>query len=130
MGALGLSSGVATGCRQGTPRIGRRLHRTVFETGHEGAGIWLYRAQSGALRAGCAAFGSLCSPRPLVVGDRPTIEDDSILFRAVVGDGVTVETRAVVIGAADDPIELRDGARVPAGSIITTQAQADALPTN
>ncbi|MBA2637722.1 MAG: carbonate dehydratase [Solirubrobacterales bacterium] len=66
---------------------------------------------------------------PLVVGDRLTIEDEAILFRAVLGNGVTVETGGVVIGGADDPIEVRDGARVPAGTIVTTQRQADALPS-
>lgn len=64
---------------------------------------------------------------PLRVGNDLTIADDAILFRANVGNGVTVGESAVVVGPADDPIEIRDGVRVPPGSLITTQAQADAL---
>jgi len=64
---------------------------------------------------------------PLRVGDRLTIADDAIVFLAVVGDDVTIGDRAVVVGPADDPIDLPDGAQVPAGAVITTQAQADAL---
>ena len=59
---------------------------------------------------------------PLVVGDKLTIADDAILFRAVVGNGVTVGDSAVVVGPADDPIEIRDGVTIPEGTIITTQA--------
>ncbi|MDP9401515.1 MAG: carbonate dehydratase [Actinomycetota bacterium] len=64
---------------------------------------------------------------PLQVGDNLTIADDAILFRAVVGDNVTVGDSAVVVGPADDPIEIRSGVSVPDGTVITTQAQADAL---
>lgn len=64
---------------------------------------------------------------PLTVGDDLTIADDAILFRAVVGDDVTVGDSAVVVGPADDPIEIRSGATIPDGTIITNQAQADAL---
>jgi carbonic anhydrase/acetyltransferase-like protein (isoleucine patch superfamily) len=64
---------------------------------------------------------------PLVVGDRLTIADDAILFRATVGDGVTVGDSAIVAGPADDPLEIRAGATVPPNAVITTQAQADAL---
>jgi carbonic anhydrase/acetyltransferase-like protein (isoleucine patch superfamily) len=65
---------------------------------------------------------------PLVVGDRLDIADDAILFRARVGDDVVVQEDAIVVGPADDPIEVRDGALVPAGAVITSQEQADALP--
>lgn len=65
---------------------------------------------------------------PLVVGDNLTIADDAILFRATVGDRVTVGDSAVVVGPGDDPIELRDGLTVPPNAVITSQAQADALP--
>jgi len=65
---------------------------------------------------------------PLRAGDDLTIGDDAILFRATVGNGVTIGDSAIVAGPADDPIELADGARVPPNAVITTQAQADALP--
>ena len=64
---------------------------------------------------------------PLVVGDNLTIADDAVLFRANVGNRVTIGDSAVIAGPADDPIEIRDGATVPPNAIITTQAQTDAL---
>ena len=65
---------------------------------------------------------------PLVVGDRLTIEDDAIIFRATIGNDVTVGDSAVIAGPADDPIEVPDGPRIPPGTVITTQAQLDAVP--
>jgi len=65
---------------------------------------------------------------PLRVGNDLTIADDAILFRANVGDRVTIGDSAIVAGPQDDPIELRSGAIVPPNAVITTQAQADALP--
>ncbi len=65
---------------------------------------------------------------PLVVGDRLTIADDAVLFRAVVGNDVTIGDSALIVGPADDPIDIPNGKTVPAGSVITTQAQLDALP--
>jgi hypothetical protein len=50
-----------------------------------------------------------------------------VLFRAAVGDGVTVGEGAVVAGPADDPLDLPDGLSVPANAVITTQSQVDAL---
>jgi carbonic anhydrase/acetyltransferase-like protein (isoleucine patch superfamily) len=66
---------------------------------------------------------------PLVVGNDLTIEDDAVLFRATVGNGVTIGDSALVVGPADDPLELRDGLVVPPGAVITSQAQVDALPS-
>lgn len=65
---------------------------------------------------------------PLSVGDNLTIGEDAVLFRAVVGNNVTIGEGALVIGpAGDPPMKLRDGAMVPAGAIVSSQAQADAL---
>ena len=64
---------------------------------------------------------------PLVVGDDLNIADEAILFRAVVGNRVTMGDSSIVAGPADDPIDIRDGVTVPEGAVITTQAQADAL---
>jgi len=61
---------------------------------------------------------------PLVVGNQLTIEDDAILFRSQVGDGVMVGTGAIVID-----VKLPDGTRVPDYAVITKQAQVDALRT-
>ena len=62
-----------------------------------------------------------------MVGDNLTIADDAVLFRANVGNRVTIGDSAVIAGPADDPIEIRDVATVPPNAIITTQAQTDAL---
>jgi carbon dioxide concentrating mechanism protein CcmM len=59
---------------------------------------------------------------PLEVGNGLTIEDDAVLFRSIVGNNVTIGTKAIVVG-----VTLRDGAQVPAAAQITTQTQADAL---
>jgi carbon dioxide concentrating mechanism protein CcmM len=64
---------------------------------------------------------------PLVVGDELTIDDDAILFRARVGDRVTIGEGAIVAGPADDPIEIAGGTTVPPGAVVTTQADADRL---
>ncbi|MDA0141406.1 LbetaH domain-containing protein [Solirubrobacter deserti] len=63
---------------------------------------------------------------PLRVGDRLTIADDAILFRATVGNDVTIEHGAIIAGPATG-LTLRDGLRVPAGTVLTSQAQVDAL---
>lgn len=65
---------------------------------------------------------------PLVVGDGLTIADDAVLFRSTVGNGVTIGDGALVIGPADAPLSIPDGKVIPAGAIITSQAQVDALP--
>ena len=65
---------------------------------------------------------------PLTVGNDLTIDDDAILFRAIVGNRVTIGDSAIVAGPADAPIRLADGTHVPRGAVITSQAQADALP--
>lgn len=64
---------------------------------------------------------------PLTVGDRLTIADDAILFRATVGNDVTIGEGAIVVGPASAPLVLHDGLKVPAGALLTSQAQVDAL---
>ncbi len=59
---------------------------------------------------------------PLEVGDNLTIKDDAILFKSKVGNRVTIDRGAIVVG-----VTLKDGAQVPAQAVITTQDQADAL---
>jgi carbon dioxide concentrating mechanism protein CcmM len=56
------------------------------------------------------------------VGDNLTIKDDAILFKSKVGNRVTINRGAIVVG-----VTLKDGAQVPAQAVITTQDQADAL---
>ncbi len=64
---------------------------------------------------------------PLTVGDNLTIADDAVLFRANVGDGVTIGEGALVIGPADAPLTIPSNTRIPADAIITSQADVDAL---
>jgi carbonic anhydrase/acetyltransferase-like protein (isoleucine patch superfamily) len=49
-----------------------------------------------------------------------------VLFRATVGNNVTIGENAVIVGPAEG-LKLRDGLTVPANAILTTQAQVDAL---
>ena len=47
----------------------------------------------------------------------------ALVFKATVGDGVVLEPGAKVVG-----VKIASGRYVPAGSVITKQADADALP--
>ncbi len=60
---------------------------------------------------------------PALVGDRTFIGMQALVFRAEIGEGAVVEPGAKVIG-----VKVASGHYVPAGAVITTQAQADALP--
>ncbi len=64
---------------------------------------------------------------PLVVGNGLTIADDAVLFRANVGDDVTIGDSALIVGPADEPLNIPSGTQIPANAKITTQAQVDAL---
>lgn len=64
---------------------------------------------------------------PLVVGNGLTIADDAVLFRANVGNDVTIGDSALVIGPADEPLNIPSGTQIPANAKITTQAQVDVL---
>ena len=60
---------------------------------------------------------------PAVIGDNTFIGMQALVFRAVVGSGVVVEPGALIMG-----VTIPDGHYVPAGSVITNQEDADALP--
>lgn len=64
---------------------------------------------------------------PLTVGDRLSVTDDAVVFRAVIGDDVSIGEGALVVGPADEPLVVPSGTRIPARSVITSQAQVDAL---
>jgi carbon dioxide concentrating mechanism protein CcmM len=59
---------------------------------------------------------------PLTAGDDLVVRDDAILFRSVVGNRVELGEGSIVVG-----VTLRDGAVVPPGALVLTQAAADAL---
>jgi carbonic anhydrase/acetyltransferase-like protein (isoleucine patch superfamily) len=85
------------------------------------------RGTSIAIKSGLDTDDNVVFHGPLVVGDDLTIADDAVLFRSTVGDGVTIGEGALVVGPADDPLDLPDGLNVPADAVITSQDQVDAL---
>ncbi|MEO8541295.1 MAG: carbonic anhydrase [bacterium] len=60
---------------------------------------------------------------PAAVGDHTFVGMQALVFKASIGKNVVIEPGAKVIG-----VVVADKRYVPAGSVITTQAQADALP--
>ncbi|MCC7366264.1 MAG: hypothetical protein IT303_18045 [Dehalococcoidia bacterium] len=60
---------------------------------------------------------------PAAIGDHTFVGMQAFVFKATVGKNVVIEPAARVIG-----VTIADGHYVPAGAVITTQAQADALP--
>jgi carbonic anhydrase/acetyltransferase-like protein (isoleucine patch superfamily) len=60
---------------------------------------------------------------PAKVGDDTFIGMQSLVFKAEVGSGCVVEPKSLLLG-----VKVADGRYVPAGSIIKSQADADALP--
>lgn len=60
---------------------------------------------------------------PAAIGDRTFVGMQSLVFRANIGHDCVLEPRALVMGVTVPP-----GRYVPAGSVVRTQAEADALP--
>ncbi len=60
---------------------------------------------------------------PAAVGDDTFVGMQSLVFKAEVGQGCVIEPQCLVLG-----VKIADGRYVPAGSVIRTQADADALP--
>lgn len=61
---------------------------------------------------------------PALVGDNTFVGMQSLVFKAQIGSNVVIEPGAKVIG-----VKVADGRYIPAGTTVTTQAAADALPT-
>jgi carbonic anhydrase len=61
---------------------------------------------------------------PAVVGDDTFIGMQSLVFRSRVGSRCVVEPGVILMG-----VRVAEGRYVPAGSVVRTQAQADALPS-
>jgi carbonic anhydrase len=61
---------------------------------------------------------------PAAVGDNTFVGMQSFVFRAEIGANCVLEPRALVMGA-----KVGSGRYVPAGNVVRTQEQADALPT-
>ncbi len=60
---------------------------------------------------------------PAAIGDDTFVGMQALVFKARVGRGAVIEPGAVVLG-----VTVADGRYVPAGAVINTQAEADALP--
>lgn len=60
---------------------------------------------------------------PVAIGDNTWVGMQALVFRSTIGKNVVIEPGARVIG-----VVVADGRYVPAGAVITTQPQADALP--
>lgn len=60
---------------------------------------------------------------PAAVGSNSFVGMQSLVFKATIGEHVVIEPGAKVIG-----VTVAAGRYVPAGMVVTTQAQADALP--
>lgn len=60
---------------------------------------------------------------PAAVGDNTFVGMQALVFKAVVGKNVVIEPGAKVIG-----VTIPEGRYVSAGSVVTSQAAADALP--
>jgi carbonic anhydrase/acetyltransferase-like protein (isoleucine patch superfamily) len=60
---------------------------------------------------------------PAVVLDETFVGMKALVFKAYVGKGCVIEPGAIVLG-----VRIADGRYVPAGTVIRTQEQADALP--
>jgi carbonic anhydrase/acetyltransferase-like protein (isoleucine patch superfamily) len=59
---------------------------------------------------------------PSFIGDDTFVGMQSMVFKSKVGEGCVIEPKSLVMG-----VEIADGHYVPAGSVIKTQKQADAL---
>jgi carbonic anhydrase/acetyltransferase-like protein (isoleucine patch superfamily) len=60
---------------------------------------------------------------PAVVLDETFVGMQSLVFKSFVGRGCVIEPGCLLMG-----VTVADGRYVPAGSVIKTQEQADALP--
>ena len=67
---------------------------------------------------------------PLEVGNRVFIGEHAVVFRARLGDGVRLGEGAIVVGPkgpADEIMEIPDDTLVPAGAVVTTEEDVEAL---
>jgi carbonic anhydrase len=83
----------------------------------DGAEYALYIGNNVSLAHGSMVHG------PAAVGDNTFVGMMAFVFKSTIGKGVVIEPGALLIG-----VTVADGHYVPAGSVITSQAAADALP--
>jgi carbonic anhydrase/acetyltransferase-like protein (isoleucine patch superfamily) len=68
-----------------------------------------------------------CVHGPALIGHDTVVGMQALVYNARVGGNCVIEPGAKVFGRLG-MIEIPDGRHVPAGQVVTTQAQADALP--
>lgn len=61
---------------------------------------------------------------PVTIGDNVTVEDGAVVYQATVEDNVVIRAGATVASK----VTLREGTIVPENAVVSTQAEADALP--
>ena len=67
---------------------------------------------------------------PLEVGDRVFLGERAVVFRARLGDDVRIGEGATVVGpkgTADDILEIPDDTLIPAGAVVTSEEDVQAL---
>jgi carbonic anhydrase/acetyltransferase-like protein (isoleucine patch superfamily) len=126
VGDVRLGDGAEVGQRtairadEGTPIvIGRNARIGGRVTFHALKGTSVAIGDTATIGDECVLHG------PLTAGQNLTVEDGSVLFRAIAEDNVTLRRGATVVGE----VVLREGTIVPERAVIETQEQADALPT-
>jgi carbonic anhydrase/acetyltransferase-like protein (isoleucine patch superfamily) len=85
---------------------------------HDGRKYAVYVGDRVSLAHQCQIHG------PAKVGDDTFIGMQSLVFKAEIGNNCVVEPKCLLLG-----VTVPDGHYVPAGSVITEQFDADALPT-
>ena len=65
---------------------------------------------------------------PLEMGDRNFVGENAVVFRVRMGDDVQIGEGAVVAGpTGKDRLEIPDGTQIPAGTVVTTEKDVQAL---
>jgi carbon dioxide concentrating mechanism protein CcmM len=70
---------------------------------------------------------------PLEMGDGISVEDDAVVFRVVVEDAVEIGEGAIIAGPAPEeeggelPLRIPEGTNIPAGAVITSTEDLEAL---
>ncbi len=98
-----------------TTEEGAKLAKNLVTVG--GTEYALYIGNNVSLAHGSMVHG------PAAVGDNTFVGMMAFVFKSTIGSKVVIEPGALLIG-----VTVADGRYVPAGSVITSQAAADALP--
>ena len=91
------------------------ITETVIKVGESFYGAYI--GDRVILTQQCQVHGPACIGADTFVGMQ------SLIFKAIVGENCIIEPKALIMG-----VEISDGRYVPAGALITTQAEADELP--